>query len=91
MPQVEGVPAEWTFHTSADLASSAWVRLLPKGALEWHDRKGSTPGTWKRSAEGFEVDCKGVNGPVKVHDNGTADLETKSTGKDYLRALPPEV
>ncbi len=56
MPMVEGLPAEWCYYTRMDWYSIAWLRLLPTGTMEWHDRKGVQTCPWRRTAEGFEVD-----------------------------------
>lgn len=56
MPMVEGLPAEWCYYTRMDWYSIAWLRLLPTGTMEWHDRKGVQTCQWRRTAEGFEVD-----------------------------------
>lgn len=54
--KVDGVPTEWTYHSRADWYSIAWLRLLPKGVMEWHDRKGVQMCQWRRTSDGFEVD-----------------------------------
>lgn len=92
LPLVSGVPAEWTFHTRADTFSTAWLRLLPKGQMEWHDRKGVQICQWRRTAEGFEVDCPNQK-PwiVKINAATAADVDRSAagTGNGYLFPKTP--
>lgn len=83
-PKISGLPTEWTYHTSADALATGWLRLLPKGAMEWHDPKGLQKGTWKRTEAGFELDCMNETWTVKITKDW-AEVSRPSVAKSYLR------
>ncbi len=89
--KVEGVPAEWTFHSRADWYSIAWLRLLPKGVMEWHDRKGVQMCKWRRTADGFEVDYMDEKTwIVKTHEtNADVDRAPAGPSNDFLFLKTP--
>ncbi len=91
MPKVEGVPAEWTYHPRADWYSIAWLRLLPKGVMEWHDRKGVQTCQWRRTAEGFEVDYPNEKTWIVKVREATADVDRAPAGpsNDFLFLKTP--
>jgi len=83
-PKVSGLPAEWTYHTQADAISTGWLRLLPRGVMEWHDPKGIQKGTWKRTEAGFDLDCMNETWNIKMM-NDWAEVARPSLAKSYFR------
>lgn len=91
VPKVAGIPSEWTYHSRADWYSIAWLRLLPSGAIEWHDRKGVQMLKWRRTADGFEVDYPNEKTWVVKLKNGSADVDRAPAGpsNDFLFLKTP--
>ena len=91
MPKVDGLPAEWSFHVRMDWYSIAWLRLLPTGLMEWHDRKGVQTCKWRRTAEGFEVDYPDEKPWIVKVVNMTADVDRSPGGpsNDHLWVKAP--
>ena len=91
MPKVEGLPAEWCYHIRMDWYSIAWLRLLPTGLMEWHDRKGVQTCKWRRTAEGFEVDYPDEKPWIVKVVNMTADVDRSPGGpsNDHLWVKAP--
>jgi hypothetical protein len=81
--KVEGIPAEWTYHSRADWYSIAWLSLLPKGVMEWHDRKGVQICKWRRTAQGFEIDYPNEKTWVVKLQNASADVDRDPAGPSY--------
>ncbi len=91
MPKVDGLPAEWSFHVRMDWYSIAWLRLLPTGLMEWHDRKGVQMAKWRRTAEGFEVDYPDEKPWIVKVVNTAADVDRSPGGpsNDHLWVKAP--
>jgi hypothetical protein len=92
MPKVDGLPAEWSYHVRMDWYSIAWLRLLPTGLMEWHDRKGMQTCQWRRTKEGFEVDYPNEKPWIVKTSNATAADVDRSPGgpsNDHLFVKAP--
>ena len=91
VPKVEGLPAEWSYHVRADMPSTAWLRLLPQGIMEWHDRKGVLMCKWRRTKDGFEVDYLNEKPWIVKANNATADVDRAPGGpsNDHLFVKTP--